>query len=454
MTILCATDFSPSSQSAAQLATTLARRMGDSVSLLHVIEPFVPALPYAIGGGAEWDSGVKAAADELMEGAVKALRTSGVSVAGRVLFGSPGPTIREIAAADEPRLVVLGTHGRKGVGRLFLGSVAAYVVAHTRCPVLVTRPQAQLSERWSGTSRLRTTLALDGTRAGEAALSWANGFSLVAKGELNIVRLYSTAQEALRYGLGDGWMGNDDNPEVMRLVERAVQRQVQAFPQLTHDRIALRAVRVDPATTLSEEADRQGADAIVIGVSRHSAAVPGALAAGSLLREASLPVFCIPEGTAHVASAIPQVRSVLVATDLSDASNQAIFPAYGLLRAGGGRVELCHVHEQGHQGGPIMDAPLTSGIDEKRRAVIESQLLSFIPPDAEARGIATRISIIEGRSAAEAILQAALRLDVDVLAMASHGRSGLGRLALGSTSEEVARHSDRPVLIVRSRKPV
>jgi hypothetical protein len=73
--------------------------------------------------------------------------------------------------------------------------------------------------------------------------------------------------------------------------------------------------------------------------------------------------------------------------------------------------------------------------------MIESQLLALIPADAEARGIATRISIIEGGSAADAILQAALRLDVDVVAMASHGRSGLGRLALGSTSEEVARRA-------------
>jgi nucleotide-binding universal stress UspA family protein len=56
-------------------------------------------------------------------------------------------------------------------------------------------------------------------------------------------------------------------------------------------------------------------------------------------------------------------------------------------------------------------------------------------------------------AAADAILQAALRLDVDVVAMASHGRSGLARLALGSTSEEVARRCDRPVLIVHQRKP-
>jgi nucleotide-binding universal stress UspA family protein len=120
MSILCATDFSPSSQSATQLAVALAKSVGDSLSLLHIIEPLVPALPYAMTGAAEWDSGVKAAADDLMEATVKELNASGVAVAGRVLFGSPAASIREIAAAEAPRLVVMGTHGRRGVGRLFL----------------------------------------------------------------------------------------------------------------------------------------------------------------------------------------------------------------------------------------------------------------------------------------------------------------------------------------------
>jgi nucleotide-binding universal stress UspA family protein len=54
MSILCATDFSPSYQSATQLAVALAKSVGDSLSLLHIIEPFVPALPYAVTGAAEW----------------------------------------------------------------------------------------------------------------------------------------------------------------------------------------------------------------------------------------------------------------------------------------------------------------------------------------------------------------------------------------------------------------
>ena len=71
-----------------------------------------------------------------------------------------------------------------------------------------------------------------------------------------------------------------------------------------------------------------------------------------------------------------------------------------------------------------------------------------IPGDATEHGIATHVSVLEGRFAAEAILQAAKRLDVDAIALGSHGRRGLGRALLGSVAEEVARKAARPVLIV------
>ncbi|HXU83781.1 MAG TPA: universal stress protein, partial [Polyangia bacterium] len=63
----------------------------------------------------------------------------------------------------------------------------------------------------------------------------------------------------------------------------------------------------------------------------------------------------------------------------------------------------------------------------------------------------TRPSVIEGLRAPEAIVQAAERLGVDLIVMASHGRSGLKRALLGSVAEEVARRSPKPVLIVHGR---
>jgi nucleotide-binding universal stress UspA family protein len=61
------------------------------------------------------------------------------------------------------------------------------------------------------------------------------------------------------------------------------------------------------------------------------------------------------------------------------------------------------------------------------------------------------VSVLEGLSVPDAILAAAERLGVDLVALGSHGRSGFKRAVLGSVADEVARRSPRPVLTVSDR---
>lgn len=63
-----------------------------------------------------------------------------VAVEEHVVAGSAGPAIVEAAARLECDLVVMATHGRSGLGRALLGSVADHVVRHAGCPVLLVRP--------------------------------------------------------------------------------------------------------------------------------------------------------------------------------------------------------------------------------------------------------------------------------------------------------------------------
>jgi len=170
------------------------------------------------------------------------------------------------------------------------------------------------------------------------------------------------------------------------------------------------------------------------------------------LRSSTGPIFCVPEPQTAARKEPSQVRSVLVATDLSEASNQVVGPAYGILLQLGGRVELCTVHAIG-VADALASLPPVSALGDKRRAELESELRALIPPEAEAAAITTNVSVIEARFAADAIIAAAERLDVDLIAVASHGRSGLKRALLGSVAEEVARRATKPVLIVRSQTP-
>jgi nucleotide-binding universal stress UspA family protein len=86
------------------------------------------------------------------------------------------------------------------------------------------------------------------------------------------------------------------------------------------------------------------------------------------------------------------------------------------------------------------------------RQTIEAKLRSQVPAEAFEQGIGTYVSVLEGQSVSAEILQAAERLDVDVIALASHGRTGIGRLLLGSVAEEVARRSSRPLFIVHAKQ--
>jgi nucleotide-binding universal stress UspA family protein len=135
--VLCPTDFSDGSRAAFDLALALVPSDG-RLTLLHVID-----LPFATGGTAspdlahvldhqgtvaleEWTASIPRAADRQI------VMQSRVGAAGAQV----------IAAADEDAtidLVVMGSHGRTGVARAVMGSVAEKVVRHARCAVLIAR---------------------------------------------------------------------------------------------------------------------------------------------------------------------------------------------------------------------------------------------------------------------------------------------------------------------------
>jgi nucleotide-binding universal stress UspA family protein len=142
-------------------------------------------------------------------------------------------------------------------------------------------------------------------------------------------------------------------------------------------------------------------------------------------------------GTLLGPEGLPEVKRVLVATDLSDASGWAATFAYALLGRRGGDVHLLHVVESPER-------------DEERSAAdtdLASRLRSLAPSAAGREGITTHVEIAHGAVVAE-ICSAAERLGVDVVCLGSRGESGLKAL-LGSVVAGVLRESARPVLVVR-----
>jgi nucleotide-binding universal stress UspA family protein len=142
--ITYATDFSPASLAAFPHALGLARVTGAELTILYVLPS--PVTLFVEGGYVpqeiwdEMDASQRAQAGQEMDRLVKQALEAGVHATTALVDG--GVPAREIVkAAEETKtdLLVLGTHGRTGVARLFLGSVAAAVVATASCPVLTVR---------------------------------------------------------------------------------------------------------------------------------------------------------------------------------------------------------------------------------------------------------------------------------------------------------------------------
>jgi nucleotide-binding universal stress UspA family protein len=173
-----------------------------------------------------------------------------------------------------------------------------------------------------------------------------------------------------------------------------------------------------------------------------------------LLRAANLPVLCVPSLAAEEApQPLAEIRSVLLASDLSPLSREAVAHAYGLVKPLRGVVHICHVHES-PAARPLhaASAAPANTLSAQAERELRVALAALVPEQAAAAGIATRISILEANRADEAICQAARRLGVDAICLASHGRTGLAKTFLGSVAHGVLAHADRPVFVVRARR--
>jgi nucleotide-binding universal stress UspA family protein len=137
--LLLATDLSDASSAATDEAFRLAERLGASLLIVSVIDPGSLLLP----GGR-----FRVRVDQVRENREQAAqvlvergREAGVPVSFLVWTGDPGDMIVSAAEAEHVDMIVVGSHGRGAVGRLFIGSVSEHVVRNAPCPVLVVRPK-------------------------------------------------------------------------------------------------------------------------------------------------------------------------------------------------------------------------------------------------------------------------------------------------------------------------
>ncbi|MDA1049201.1 MAG: universal stress protein [Planctomycetota bacterium] len=141
-TILFPTDFSHCGDAALEMATSLALESGAKLLIVHVEEP---AAGY---GGGELFAFPLDTTDDLLATLTRVIPTDpNVAYEHRLVTGEPAHAIVRLATQENADMIVIGTHGRTGLTRLLMGSVAESVVRRAACPVITVKQNAEMAQQ-------------------------------------------------------------------------------------------------------------------------------------------------------------------------------------------------------------------------------------------------------------------------------------------------------------------
>ena len=170
--IAVATDFSPASELALDHAIGIARHYGSKILLVHAMEARPHSHARQEGESRETPGSLGDAEQMLL---VEARKSPDVECECRLLTGTLLEVVEQILALDQIDLIVVGTHGAKGVRKLLAGSAAERIFHHVRCPVLVIGPSVRKGSAIWRPQRilLATDLQSDESRAVEYAIMLA-----------------------------------------------------------------------------------------------------------------------------------------------------------------------------------------------------------------------------------------------------------------------------------------
>jgi nucleotide-binding universal stress UspA family protein len=135
-------DFSTASRPAFARALDLARANRATLTLVHVMPPVIPIVGDGYVSPQVWEDverTARAYAQKQIDKLIARARQAGVRAKSVLLEGVPADRIVRTAKGQRADVIVMGTHGRSGLAKLFLGSVAERVVATAPCPVMTVR---------------------------------------------------------------------------------------------------------------------------------------------------------------------------------------------------------------------------------------------------------------------------------------------------------------------------
>jgi nucleotide-binding universal stress UspA family protein len=289
----------------------------------------------------------------------------------------------------------------------------------------------------------RLLAATDFSETAAAGLDWAVDLASRHEARVDLVHALQLPGPTTDFIVSPpDWSEALQAAALRRLEEETARVRDRGVGITTHLRLGAAA----PA--ILETADELAVDLVVLGTRgltglRH-------LLLGStaqrVVQQSARPVFCVHPGDARRHRAL---RRVLVPTDFSHDADQAARAVRRLLPAGGEapRLILLHVYHLPVEFTAYGTVPTSLSWMDDIGVEIESRL-EALAADLRQEGLEVEIAAREGYPP-EAIVEEAAKREVDLVAMGTHGRSGLRHLLLGSTAERVAALAPCPVLTVR-----
>jgi nucleotide-binding universal stress UspA family protein len=249
--ILLAVDFSPASVAAELYAAAIAQRYGSRIYLAHVIRPDVYQLASPEALAAVLDDAHRTAEQQMSKILVSG-RLRGIPHQVILGQGELWDVLSRLIEEHEVDLVVVGTHGRTGLEKMLIGSVAEKVFHHAPCPVLTAGPKTT-DEVPAEVDFRHVLLATDFTPAAEHATAYALSLAQEHQAELTLLHVLDHAPEAARPAI----------PAVVEKLEALVPPDAELWCTPTY------AVEFgSPPDGILSAAEERKADLIVLGV-RH-----------------------------------------------------------------------------------------------------------------------------------------------------------------------------------------
>ncbi len=420
--ILCGTDFSPAAREAARVAAALAVASNETVHLLHVLAEETSE-----------ESRLLAQAELAKE--VADLQRLGAVVSSAMARGFADELLRDAAAQDGVRGVVVSSHGRRGLERLGLGSVAERVARYCPVPLLVVRGSGAFSAWLAKERPLRVLLGVDFSQRTHAAVSWLERLRRLGPVDVTAVTIAFPPEQQARLGLSGPLPLDHLRPEV----ERKLLTEIREFVPKIEGQGSL-DYKVVPGwgAVGSHLAELSGqTDLVLVGQDhwRGMDRLWHSSVAQRVVREAPVAVALIPADGQPVATCA--FHKVLVTTDLTPEGNHVVAWAAGMVWDAG-TLYVLHVVP-----------PKTDGsywASDPDPAELRALLRTLVPEEAGRRGVQVVVRVESNSNVADEICVQAERLGVDGIAVGS-GRSSLEFL-FGSTARTVMGRSRRPVLVV------